>query len=426
MQQTLLFNPEELFPKPLKKYERFFSLLDLSPLEPGTRLGRKPISHAALTRALIFKNLRSLPTLSDLTAELYERPGLALLLGFAPRNTLIPVERFSTFLRTTENRLLQQIREALVKKLIQLRVIKGKYLSFDACPIPAPVKQNNLKTSVTERFSKEHPPTYDPECRLGVFATFPAGNKKVTFFWGYRNHLLNDAVTELPLAEITLPANVKGSSVAIPQLRHVRELHALAPTAVIGDAEYDSASLIEVIVKELHAKPRIAKNPRAGGSPPLLLSATGAPLCIAGFEMTSRGIFWDRQQHRKRHKFICPIRASQRFAEHHPYCPWFHPQFLKGSGCFKYFRVDVDETIRQSIDYGSRNFKKDYNKRTSSERIFSRLLALAMQKPTVTGLTATANLATIAHITVLAVAYFAATSKQPHKIRFVKSFIPNL
>ena len=259
-----------------------------------------------------------------------------------------------------------------------------------------------------------------------MFATFPAGNKKVTFFWGYRNHLINDAATELPLAEITLPAKVKGSSVVIPQLRSLHEPFARAPKAVIGDAEYDSAALIEVLVKELKAKPRIAKNPRAGGTTPIPLSAAGAPLGIAGFEMASRGIFWDKQQHRKRHKFICPIRATKHFAAPHPYCPWFHPQFLKGSRCFKYLRVDVDETIRQRIDYGSRSFKKDYTKRTSSERIFSRLLALAMQEPTVTGLKATANLCTIAHLTVLTVAYFAVAVKKPNKIRFVKSFIPNL
>jgi hypothetical protein len=426
MPQSFLFPPETLFPESLNKYQQLFALLDLSSLETATEVGRNPISHAALVRALIYKNLRSLPTLSELTVELNERPSLAVLLGFTPRHTSIPVERFSVLLRTTENQVLQQVREALVQKLIQRRIINGKYLSFDACPIPAPVKQNNLKTSVAERFNKEQLPPHDPECRLGVLTTFPAGAKKVTFFWGYRNHVLNDAVTELPLMEITLPANVKGCSVAIPQLRAFQQQFALTPKAIMGDAEYDTAALVEVIVNELHAKPRIAKNPRAGGTTPVPLSPTGAPLCIAGFEMSSRGISWDKSQHRQRHKFICPIRASKRFAVGHPYCPWFHPQFLKGSGCYKNLRVDLDETIRQRIDYGSRSFKKDYSKRTSSERIFSRLLALAMQKPTATGLNATANLCTIAHITVLAVAYLATTCNASDKIRFVKSFIPKL
>lgn len=91
--------------------------------------------------------------------------------------------------------------------------------------------------------------------------------------------------------------------------------------------------------------------------------------------MLSRGTFWDRKENRRRHKFICPIRGSKKFATQYPYYSWFHPQFIKGSGCYKNIRVDVDETIRQNIDYGSESFKKDYNRRTSSERIFSRLLS---------------------------------------------------
>ena len=80
MYQKILFNPEEISKEPLKKYELFFSLLNFSYLEPEKHLGRRPISRAALTRALIFKNLRSLPTLSDLVAKLDERPGLSLIL----------------------------------------------------------------------------------------------------------------------------------------------------------------------------------------------------------------------------------------------------------------------------------------------------------------------------------------------------------
>jgi len=73
MYQKLLFNLEEIFKELkelLEKYKIFFSLFNLSCLEPVKHLGRRPISRAALTRALIFKNLRSLPTLSDLVAEL--------------------------------------------------------------------------------------------------------------------------------------------------------------------------------------------------------------------------------------------------------------------------------------------------------------------------------------------------------------------
>jgi len=425
-QQQFLFSPEELFKEPLKKYEMFFSLLDLSSLESPASTGRKPVSKAALTRALIFKNLRSLHSLSDLAVELYERPGLAFTLGFQPKTNILPVERFSAFLRDTDNHLFQNIRESLVKKLISINIIKGRYLSFDACPIKANVKHNNPKTNVKERFSKEHLPKNDTDCRLGAFATFRSGTKKVEFFWGYRNHVTNDTESELPLIEKTLPANIRGSSIALSQLQFVKEQLPVKVKAVMGDSEYDAASLLEFIVKELNAKPRIARNIRTGPSPALNLSPSGVPVCIAGFDMISRGIYWDKKQNRKRHKFVCPIKNSKKFAKEHPYCPWFHPQFTRGNGCYKNMLIDADKSVRQNIDYGSESFKKDYNRRSSSERIFSRLLSLLMQEPTVKGLQATANFCTIAHITVLAVAYFASFVNEPKRIRFVKSFIPYL
>jgi hypothetical protein len=360
-----------------------------------------------------------------LSAELYERPALASVLGFIPGDRPVPVERFSCFLKDTDNKALQEIRILLIRKLIQLGVIKGKYLSVDSCPILANVKENNLKTSVRYRFLKDRPPKNDSDCRIGVFPTFIQGKTKVDFFWGYRNHIINDCESELPIAEITLAANVRGTSVIIPQLDFVKDSLGLSPAAVIADSEYDSATIIEYIARNLGARPRISINPRRGVPSNTKLSSSGAPICIAGFEMLSRGIFIDRAQNRKRHKFVCPIKGSKKFAKDHPYCPWLHPRFVEGTGCYTYLRVDVDESIRTNIDYGSESFKRDLNKRTSSERVFSRLLSILMQKPSVIGLSATANLCTISHITVLAVAYFSSFVKEPNKIRFVKSFLPN-
>jgi hypothetical protein len=49
-----------------------------------------------------------------------------------------------------------------------------------------------------------------------------------------------------------------------------------------------------------------------------------------------------------------------------------------------------------------------------------------MQRPSVTGLNATKNVCTIAHITVLSIALLAVKTGHKDKARFVKSFIPNL
>jgi hypothetical protein len=93
-------------------------------------------------------------------------------------------ERFSCFLKDTDNSLLQEIRISLVRKLTQLGIIKGKYLSVDSCPILANVKENNLKTSVRYRFLKDRPPKNDSDCRIGVFPTFTSGKTKVSVLLG--------------------------------------------------------------------------------------------------------------------------------------------------------------------------------------------------------------------------------------------------
>ena len=423
MHQHPLFSLEEIFDRPFRRYELFFSVLDLSRLDKGRSLGRKPLKRSAILRALIFKNLKTIASLSDLSTELFERPTLSQILGFEPGIKPIPVERFSSFLRSTDNSLLQKIRMSLVRKLIDCGIISGKYLSVDSCPILANVKENNPKTSVNYRFLKDKPPKNDKDCRIGVFPTFLSGKTRVEFFWGYRNHIINDCDTELALAGVTHPANVRGTSVIEGQLKFLKDDLNLSPEAVMADSEYDSASILEYILDTLGARPRISRNPRRGAIDKSDLNSSGIPVCIAGFKMLSRGIFYDKAQNRTRHKFVCPIKGSKKFAKDHPYCPWMHPKFVEGSGCYRYLRVDSD--VRSRIDYGSQSFKRDFNRRSSSERIFSRLLSILMQKPSVIGLASTANTCTISQIVVLAVAYFSSFVKEPNKIRFVKSFLPN-
>lgn len=429
--QGLLFSPEELNPHSLKKYDLLFSVIDTSPLEETSCRGRPPLPRPALLRAFVYKNVRCFPSLTELATELNEHQTLSAKCGFDLTKSMPSVERFSSFIHDTPNQTLQTIRTHLVKQLALTGEITFKYLSADSCPIQANVKENNLKTIARDRFDKTKIPKGDPECRLGTIVTFPSpAQKKIEYFWGYRNHIINDALSELPIHESTKPANVGESPLLIPHLKEIVSTYHLNPDdqidAFIGDAAYDSIPNFDFIAKELKAKPIIAENPRNKNPQDLKLSRRGYPCCIAGFEMVSRGIFKDTKQDRIRHKFICPIRGSKKFAKQQPICPWWHPKFLAGKGCISYLRVDADDSIRRNIDRHSPEFKKLYNLRTSSERIFSRLLSILMQYPTVKGLNATANLCTIAHITVLAVALTAVKIDQRDKIRYVKSLIPKL
>ena len=427
--QGLLFSPGELSADSLRKYDLLFSVINTSLLEEASCRGRPPFPRPALLRALLCKNVRCFPSLTELVTELNEHSTLSAKCGFDPSKSTPSVERFSSFLHDTPNQTLQIIRINLVKQLAG--EITFKYLSADSCPIEANVKENNLKTIARDRFDKTKIPKGDPDCRLGTIVTFPSpAQKKIEYFWGYRNHVINDALSELPIHEITKPANVGESPLLIPHLKEIVSTYNLNPDhqieAFIADAAYDSVQNFEFIVNELKAKPIIAENPRNKNPQDLKLSRRGHPCCSTGFEMVSRGIFKDSKQDRIRHKFICPIRGSKKFAKQHPICPWGHPKFLAGKGCITYLRVNADDSIRKNIDRHSPEFKKLYSFRTSSERIFSRLLCIFMQYPTVRGLNATANLCTIAHITVLAVALTAVKIGQKDKIRYVKSLIPKL
>jgi hypothetical protein len=423
MYQPNLLLTKELSKSYIQKFELLFSLLKL-PCECSGPKRRPPHPKYALLNALIYKNLRSVLTLSELASEIKNYPQVAQVCGFA---SFPSIERFSSFLKDTPNLVLAVTRDNLVRELIALGQIQGRYISCDSCPIKANVKENNLKTSVTDRFDKSRMPKGDPEARLSAYAIFP-DKKKVQFFWGYRNFILNDAVTELPIAEVTEPANIYEQHLIIPQLRHVKKTFKLPIEAVLGDSAFDAYSIIEFIVKELKAKPVIPKNPRRSKDPAIKLSRKGIPICVAGFEMASRGKFYDKEQNRMRHKFVCPIKAGKKFARKLGwFCPWNHPKFFSNRyGCTTNLRIDVDTSIRQNIDYGSQAFKKLYNLRGSTERIFSRLLSVLMQRPSTKGLNATRNLCTIAHITVLVIALAAVKTGHKDKVRFVKSFIPSL
>jgi hypothetical protein len=329
--QSLLFKPKEIVNvPPLKRYEILFLYLDLScipaPHIAGSSVGRPQILPSALIKALVYKNLCSIPTLSDLVATLFENLDLSHMLAFNI-NSLPPVERFSSFLRNTDlkvqtshNSLFQKIRKNLVLDLIKLKVIKGKYLPIDSCPIPANVKENNLKTSCKDRFDKTKIPPGDPDCRLSILIHYPNEfEKEINYFWGYRNHVICDLPQKLPVMEKTLPANVSEQTMFIPLFDKLQKEFNSKPKAVLGDSMYDVEYILKYITGDLHAKPIIPFNPRRGLNFQFKTSTSGARICMAGFEMLYWGKFKDRG--RARLKFVCPIIHSKKFRAIRPFCP---------------------------------------------------------------------------------------------------------
>ena len=416
----LLFDPAKL--PPSIRYDNLFS--NLPPLEtPFSERGRHPISRNSLLKALIYRGLRKLATLSDLVFELDNNPSMAQSVGLNPLAKVPSVERFSSFIRDTNNTDLQAIRTQLVDNLIRTGVLSGSVVAIDACPIAAQVKENNLKTAVANRFDKERRPKGDPEARLGVMIHFPKPfQKEVRYYWGYRNHILCDVPTELPLWEITKPANISEIKLAQSIIKNAHQRFMLPIITVIGDAEYDAEEILKFIIKGLQAEAVIPRNPR-NEQPKGYQIKGNHIICEGGLAMYRKGKMRPKRTGILYCQYTCPIYYDKVIRHQYIVCPIYHPKFLKGKGCNVLIRLEP--SVRKEVDYGTRRFKKLQNTRTSVEWVFSRLLSIAMQNPTVKGLKAISNHCTIAHITVLLVALTAWSSGQKDKIRFVKSFVPN-
>lgn len=419
MDQLDLLSPESL---PLKvKYHLLFEPLPPLPVVAKPR-GRPPFSKDALLKALIYKALRRMKTLTDLAFEFQNNPSISEAVGFDFYEDPPSIERFSQFLRETPHPILQHVRIQLVQRLLEQGIISGKHLVIDSCPIMAKVKENNFKTALSNRFDKTRKPKGDPDARLGTLLHFPQRFKKeVRYFWGYRNHIIVDVQEELPLWELTHPADISEVHQAIPLLQKIKETFSLIIETVSGDGLYDVESILCFIIKDLRAQAVIPRNPRSNQDPSYTLKGNDV-YCQADLPMYRKGKTTKRTTRITYLQYSCPIHFGKE-RQRHLICPATHPKFITQKGCNVLIRLTP--SVRESIDYGSRAFKELQNKRTSVERVFSRLLSIAMQDPPVIGLDAIRNHCTIAHITVLLVALVAKGSGHPDKIRFIRSFVPH-
>jgi len=343
-------------------------------------------------------------------------------LGFDPYSQPPSVERFSAFLNDTVHANFEHIRTNLAYQLLKLGVLNSSHVGFDSCPIASWVKENNFKTSLRhKRFDKSTPPKADPDARIGIRIHFPStGTSSIEYFWGYRNHVLSDLESELPLWEITEPNSVGEPSVAIPLLNAARSSLELQYDSVAADAEYDSEAILSHIVNELKAQPFIARNPRRTQDASGFrldgqhVSCPGdLPMYRRG-KMTVKGVTYIQYQ--------CPFHFGKR-----PdllMCPVDHPKFISQKGCNYLQRIS--HSVRDTIPYGTHVFKEHYNRRSAAERIFSRLLSVTIQEPSVRGLNSVRNHATLSHIAVLLVALAAHKLGYTEHTRFVRTFVPNI
>ena len=410
MQDILLFTsaPKARF------YDLLFQNLDLSEFPESTAVtGRPGFSKRTLLRAFFVMKCECFEYIADLKDYLENNLIIAYYCGFDIMKPLPSYWTFDRFIRELDHSLLEKLMQGQVSKLVGLGIIDSSFIALDSTPVFANTKQNNPKSFAKNRFDKNNQPKSDKDCKLGVHTASNQHNEKnYEFFWGYKNHVLVDCITGLPICEMTTTAEVADSTVTLDILARTNKYLPLEECTFIADKAYDVKVIYDTVKDVYHGDCVIPLNKRNTKSSKKL--SYGHPICEAGLAMHKDGKFSDRG--RTRQKYCCPFKRLK-----YGSCPCSHKNWNNGKknrGCTKY--VTIPDDYRLSIDRESVSFKKIYALRTEAERYNSRFKATKQERLWVHGMNAAQNLNTIAHIALLAVAYATVVTKSKTSYRSLK------
>lgn len=396
-------------------YDKLFLNLDLSDFPDRTSgTGRKGYSKCALLCAFIVMKCECFSCITDLLDYLNNNLLIAHYCGFNIMQPLPSYWTFDRFIREIDNEYLQKIMQRLVLQAAELGIIDTSFIALDSTPVSANTCQNNPKSFAKNKFSKDNQPKSDKDCRLGVHTASNQHNeKKFEYYWGYKNHVLVDCITGLPISEITTTANVADSKVVKDILNQTNSFISIDECTFIADKGYDVKAVYDLVKDVYHGDCIIPLNKRNTKNPKKLPS--GHPVCDAGLAMVKDGKCYDNN--RIKQKYCCPYKNSRNAS-----CPCDHKHWNNGKknrGCTKY--VTLPDDYRLAIDRDCISFKKIYALRTEAERYNSRFKSTGQERLWIHSFNAAKNMNSIAHIALLAVAVAAVVTKSDRSYRSLKS-----
>lgn len=287
-------------------------------------------------------------------------------------------------------------------------IVDASFIAIDSTPIAANTTQNNPKAFSKNKFDPQNHPKNDLDCKLGVHTASNQHNEKnYEFFWGYKSHVVVDCISGLPLCELTTTAEVADQSVALDLLENTNETIPIQECTLIADKGYDAKKIYNTVKNVYDGDCVIPLNPRNQKKPKTL--PVGNIVCEAGFAMHKDGK--DSSGGRCRQKYCCPFKNSKDDSA----CSCAHKNYFNGKknrGCTKY--VTIPDDYRLSIDRSCISFKKIYAMRTEIERYNARFKKTGQERMWVRSFNAVQNLASLAHIALLAIAFTAVITHKPN------------
>jgi hypothetical protein len=388
--------------------------LDLSFIPEYSKTGRKGFSTHSMICAFIVMKTEGFSMITELVDYLNNNLLIAHYCGFDITNKLPSYWSFERFLKNFDHKTLSNLMQTQVLILAKKGIVDTSFIGLDSTPISANTSRNNPKSFSKNKFEKTEQPKNEHDCKLGVHtASNQTNEKKYQFYWGYKNHVLVDCISGLPISELTTTAEVNDSSVALDILADTHSFLSVKECTFLADKGYDTKEMHNQINKQYEGECFIPLNKRNTKNPKKL--PNGRVLCEAGLAMNKDGKTYDRN--RIRQKFCCPFKLSKNES-----CPCHHKNFFNGKkhrGCTKY--VTIPNDLRLLLDRESRYFKKIYSLRTECERYNARFKKAGQERMWVKNVHSVENLNTFTHISLLAVAIAAINNHQTDSYRKLKT-----
>ena len=371
------------------------------------------------------------PSAASLLRELRRNAELRELCGFDPLRgaaAVPPDSAFSNFLETVmaQSALVDEMFHALVSALGKALPDLGTYLAADSKAIQSfgrPVTDEEKKAGEPDR-RRDVDADWGVKSYKGTRADGTAWEKTKHWF-GYKLHLVVDSHYELPLAFKVTPASVGDSPELLPLVDDLREHHGDVATRakeLAADKGYDSAENKAVLYDEHGIKPFIDHRQMWKEEPgvprPLfgdrveafLYDELGNIYCQSPSERSGADkphtmAFVGFEHDRNALKYRCP-------AAFYGYeCPGrAECECLAAHGVGKFGRtlrvpLDTDRRIFTPVARHTRDWEKAYDRRTSVERVNSRLdQVLGFEHHTIRGKAKMELRVTLALVVMLAMA----------------------
>ena len=342
--------------------------------------GPRTYSLKAYWRAFMLKHLLNIPSISELHRRFQSDPRLLKRCGFLELPDRSSFSRFFTRVSQHEDLLdvaLIELTERLKAQFSDL----GETVAVDATVIKA-WDNPHRRSKITGR---KHS---DPEA--GWTASISKQDpRKRDFTWGYKLHMMVDAIHQIPLYGYVTPANTHETRTLPQMLEKAQARHSwFKPKYVLADRGYDSKANHEAVqnIDAAFICPMIERKRSDKAKQQSEFDSRGSPYCSQGSLMQ-----YQTTLPNGKHYFRCPVQGQHpdnKMCQVHELIDW---------------RTQSDKKLHGAVFRGSRRWHNLYEQRQSVERVFKSMQeARTLDKHRFRGLTRVSVHAKLSMLTYMA------------------------